>query len=55
MKNIQHFPKNYSENDLKNLVNQRRRKNEYINRILDTDIHVSMNSESNTPLNEKIK
>ena len=55
MKNIQHFPKNYSENDLKNLVNQRRRKNEYINRILDTDIHINMNSESNTPLNEKIK
>jgi hypothetical protein len=49
------FPRNYSESDLNNFINQGKRKAEYINRIIDTDIHINMVSESNSPLKEKSK
>ena len=44
----QNFRRNYSENDLKSLINERTKKAEYINKILDNSIHTSMISESNT-------
>lgn len=53
--NNHNFSRNYSENDLKNLINEKRKKADYINRIIDSDIHINMISESNLPLNEKIK
>ena len=53
--NNRNFPRNYSENDIKNLIKQGQKKADYINRIIDTDIYINMAAESNTPINEKPK
>ena len=50
-----HFSRIYSESDLNKLINNGQKKAEYINRIIDTDIHINMVSESNSPLKEKPK
>ena len=51
----QNFRRNYSENDLKSLINERTKKAEYINKILDNSIHTSMISESNPSSKNGIK
>ena len=53
--NNHHFSRIYSESDLNKLINDGQKKAEYINRIIDTDIHINMASESNSPLKEKSK
>ena len=53
--NNHHFSRMYSESDLDKLINNGQKKAEYINRIIDTDIHINMVSESNSPLKEKSK
>ena len=47
--------RNYSENDLKNIINARRRKADYINKILDGNVHMRMISESNSTLKDRAK
>jgi len=51
--NNRNFPRNYSQNDIKKLMHQGQKKADYINRILDTDVHINMASECNSPLKEK--
>ena len=53
--NNRNFPRNYSQNDIRQLMHQGQRKADYINRILDTDVHINMSSECNSPLEEKPK
>ena len=53
--NNRNFPRNYSQNDITKLMHQRQKKADYINRILDTDVHINMASECNSPLEEKPK
>ena len=53
--NYRNFPKNYSQSDIRKLMHQGQRKADYINRILDTDVHINMASECNSPLEEKPK
>ena len=53
--NIRKLPRNYSESDFIKLMRQGQKKADYINRIIDTDIHINMASECNTPLLEKPK
>ena len=47
--------RNYSENDLKNIINEKRRKADYINKILDGNVHMRMTSESNSVLKDRAK
>ena len=47
--------RNYSENDLKKIINARRRKADYINKILDGNVHMRMISESNSTLKDRAK
>ena len=53
--NNHYFSRNYSQNDIRKLMHQGERKADYINRILDTDVHINMASECNSPLEEKPK
>ena len=53
--NNRNFPRNYSQNDIRKLMHQGQKKADYINRILDTDVHINMASECNSPLKEKPK
>jgi hypothetical protein len=53
--NKRKFPSNYSENDITKLLKQGQRKADYINKIIDTDIHINMTAECNMPINEKSK
>ena len=53
--NNRNFPRNYSQNDIRQLMHQGQKKADYINRILDTDVHINMASECNSPLEEKPK
>lgn len=49
------YKRNYSQDDLLKLINERQNKALYINKALDTDIHINMTIESNSPLKEKEK
>ena len=49
------FRRNYSQNDLRQLINESQKKAEYINRMIDSDIHFNMMTESYSPLKEKLK
>ena len=49
------FRRNYSQNDLGQLINESQKKAEYINRMIDNDIHFNMMTESYSPLKEKIQ
>lgn len=53
--NNRKFQSNYSQNDIKKLLKQGQRKADYINRIIDTDIHINMAAECNKSINEKSK
>ena len=48
--NNHYFARNYSESDLMRLINEGEKKRNYINRLIDTGIHINMISESNLPL-----
>ena len=47
--------RNYSENDLKNIITERRRRADLINKLIDNDIHMNMISESNSTLKDREK
>ena len=47
--------RNYSQSDIRQLINESQKKADYINRIIDGDIHVNMMTESYSPLKEKLK
>ena len=47
--------RNYSQGDIGKLIIQGRKKADYINKIIDDDIHLNMVSESNQPFKEKTK
>ena len=49
------YKRNYSQDDLLKLINERQNKALYINKALDNDIHINMTLESNSPLKEKEK
>lgn len=49
------FRRNYSQNDIRQLINESQKKADYINRIIDGDIHFNMMTESYSPLKEKLK
>lgn len=49
------FRRNYSQSDLRRLISESQKKAEYINRLIDSDIHFHMMTESNSPLKERIK
>ena len=51
MKN--YLRKNYSQDDLRKLINESQKINSLINRIINKDIYFNMVSESNRPLREK--
>lgn len=53
--NNHYFARNYSESDLMRLINEGEKKRNYINRLIDTGIHINMISESNLPLEQRIK
>ena len=55
MKNHSFFSRNYSENDINNLIKEKRYNIDFLNRILDNDVHLNMISESNSPLKDKLK
>ena len=51
-----HRPKrNYSQDEIGKLINESQKKVDYINRIIDSDIHFNMITESNSPLKDKYK
>ena len=47
--------RNYSQSDIRQLINESQKKADYINRIIDGDIHFNMMTESYSPLKEKLK
>ena len=47
--------KNYSQDDIGRLLNEGMQKADYINKIIDDDIHLNMTSESYQPIYEKLK
>ena len=53
--NTKRFIRNYSQNDLRRLIYESEKRAQFINRIIDHDIHLHMASESNSPLKEKYK
>ena len=53
--NTKRFIRNYSQNDLRRLIYESEKRAQFINRIIDNDIHLRMASESNSPLKEKYK
>lgn len=53
--NTKRFIRNYSQNDLRRLIYESEKRAQFINRIIDGDIHLRMASESNSPLKEKYK
>ena len=53
--NTKRFIRNYSQNDLRRLIYESEKRAQFINRIIDSDIHLRMASESNSPLKEKYK
>ena len=53
--NTKRFIRNYSQNDLRRLIYESVKRAQFINRIIDNDIHLRMASESNSPLKEKYK
>ena len=53
--NTKRFIRNNSQNDLRRLIYESEKRAQFINRIIDSDIHLRMASESNSPLKEKYK
>ena len=53
--NTKRFIRNYSQNDLRRLIYESEKRAQFINRIIDGDIHLRMDSERNSPLKEKYK
>jgi hypothetical protein len=47
--------KNYSQDDIRRLINEGMQRADYINKIIDDDIHLNMTSESYQPIYEKLK
>ena len=47
--------RNYSQSDIRQLINESQKRADYINRIIDGDIHFNMMTESYSPLKEKLK
>lgn len=51
----QRFKRNYSQSDIGRLINESQKRADYINKIIDGDIHFLMMTESNTPFKERLK